>query len=194
MTQNSQYPGFVEIFYHTLWGQHSMEVCHHGWNYAGGSPESGEFNTWDDGVVEADVMINDFVDTLLPFFLPTTTFDTYTIYTMADEDADPTPVYAAALDLDGTSIETEWAKAVQTTFTFRTESFNIAKLVLLDTPSAAGFDKILSFGASVEALAILAELSDETNGWSARANSRINTLVQISYTLNETLRRSYRMN
>lgn len=190
---NSQFPGFVDIVYHSPYGVHHMEICHHGWDFSGGSPVSGNFNTWNDTQIEADLMINNLVDEMLPFWTGVVVLDQYTIYTLADPDAPPVPVYAAALGNAGTSIETEWLKAVQTTFSFRTTNFGVAKLVLLDTPSASGFDKILSFAASAEALAIFAELSSLDNGWQARDQGRINVLSQITFTLNEKLRREYNM-
>lgn len=193
MAINSQYPGFVDIAYHSLYAPHSMEQCHHGWNYSGGDPESGTFNTWDDGEVEADVMIRNLVDTLKVFHLPTTVFDFYTIYTLADPTADPVPVYAAALGVAGTSAETEWAKAVTTTLNFKTTDFFDAKIKMLDTPSASGFDPILSFDASPAALEVLEELANTGNGWSARHDSRINTLKTITFNLDQGLRKEYRM-
>jgi hypothetical protein len=194
MAPNSLYPAFVVIDYHSLWGAHKMTIPTRAWDYSGGTPASGAFADWEEGQKEADVMVNDLVDELAPFFLATTTFDLYTIYTMASATAAPTPVYSAALGIDGTSIETEQAKGVQTTFTFRTDLFGIFKLVLLDAPAAAGFDRILSFDASPAALAVLGEVSALANAWAGRDGGRPNTLVQIAYTLNEKLRREYNMN
>lgn len=193
MAENSQYPGFVKIDYHSTYAPHSMEICHHGWNYSGGAPESGTFNTWTAGEIEADVMINALITALKVFVLASTVFDFYTIYTMEDEDADPAPVYAASLGVVGTSVETEWSKAVSTTFNLKTTDFFDAKIVLLDTPSASGFDKILSFDASPEAEEILETLADEANGWSARHNSRISTLKSVTFNLDQGLRHQYRM-
>jgi hypothetical protein len=193
MAENSQYPGFVKIDYHSAYAPHSMEICHNGWNYSGGSPESGTFNAWDSSEIEADVMINALVDTLADFHLATTVYDFYTIYTMEDEDADPVPVYANTLGVAGESTETEWAKAISTTFNIKTVSFADMKIVLLDTPSASGFDKILSFDASVAALDVMDQLTAETNAWSGRANSRPGTLKSITFNLDQALRHQYRM-
>lgn len=194
MTPHSLYPAYVVIDYHSAWGTHKMTIPTRAWDYSGGTPASGAFSNWEEGQVEAHTMISALVADLVPFFLPTTTFDLYTIYTMANETALPTPVYSAALGVDGTSVETEWARGVQTTFSFRTDLFGTFKLVLLDAPSAAGFDKILSFDASPAALAILAEVSNLSNAWAGRDGGRPNTLVQIAYTMNEKLRREYNMN
>jgi hypothetical protein len=168
-------------------------LCHHGWNYDGGVTPGGTINTWNGGVIPAIDMIEDLIALFVPFFLPSYNFDFYTIYTMASPTAEPVPVFTDSLNNPGTSIETEWAKAVQTTFSFGTEAFGQAKLIFLDAPAAAGFDKILSFGASAEALAILDMLKDEDRGWQARDQSRITVLKQITYTLNEKLRREFNM-
>lgn len=194
MAENSLYPAFVRINYHSPYGVHTMTIPTLGWDYSGGTPLGGIFAAWDASDREAVDMISDFVNLIKPFFLATTTFDNFTIYTMASAEADPTPVFAGELAIDGTSVETEWAKAVQMTWTFRTSLFGIFKLVFLDVPSASGFDKILSFGASPEAEAVRDYLAADTNGFAGRDGGQVSVLDQISFTLNEKLRREYHMN
>lgn len=194
MTPHSLFPAHVKILYHSEYGQHVMTLPTLEWLSSPDTGGSGSFRDWLGGDTDAHTMIEDLVTLFLPFFKPATVFDMYTVYTMADEDAIPMPVASQALALDGTSVQTAWHKAVQTTFTFRTDNFGIAKLVFLDAPSGGLFDRILGFDGSAEALAILAELSDDTKGWSGRDNGKPNALTQIAYTLNEKLRRQYSMN
>lgn len=190
---NSRYPGFVEIVSHSPYGVHTQEICHHGWDYSGGTPPGGVFNTWNGGTQDAVTMVEDLISVLIPFYLPSYNFDMYTVYTMADPDADPTPVWSDSLNNPGSSVNTNQAKAVQTTFSFGTEAFGQAKLIMLDAPTGTDFEKVLSFAASPEAIAILDMLKDPDRGWQARDGSRITILKQISYTLNEKLRREYNM-
>lgn len=191
---NSLFPAFVNIDYHSAFGAHSMTLPTKVYTGPDGLNPSGTFLAWNSTARDADDMINDLVDLFLPFFKPDTTFDAYTIYTLAEPGAPPQPEYAAALGLDGTSVQTAWSKAVQTTFSFRTDLFGQMKLVFLDAPNNNLWDKISQFDTSPEALAILAELSNSANAWSARDNGKPTVLTQIAYTLNEKLRREYNMN
>jgi hypothetical protein len=194
MAANSLYPSFVKIDYHSVYSVHSMTIPTLQWDDETSVGGKGQFMSHAGTPTDADAMIKDLIDLIKVFFLATTSFDAYTIYVMDTPTSVPLPVAANSLGVAGTSVETEWAKAVQTTFTIRTALFGVMKLVLLDAPAAAGFDRIASFDASPEAEAIVDELSDVTNGWAGRDGGRPNTLVQIAYTLNEKLRREYHMN
>lgn len=193
MAQNSLFPAFVKVDYHTLYGVHSMVLPTLEW-----VPDSalvaGKFNSWDASAANADDMIQALVALFAPFFLATTTFDLYTIYTLASAGAKPLPVASAPLDIDGSSVSTSWSKAVQKTLTYRTTEFGVLKHVFLDCPSGNNFDRVNAFGAAADVLAILDELSNEGNAWSARDNGRPTSIMQQSTTLNEALRKQYRMN
>jgi hypothetical protein len=189
---NSLYPAYVKLDYHSAYGLHSAILPTRAWSP--GSPgSSGTFDSWNSTPVVAATMIAAMVDLIKPFYLATAGFDLYTIYTLEDEFSPAHPRFSDELTDVGTSTETEWAKAVQTTFSMRTDLFGIAKLVLLDAPAAGGFDRITSFGASPEAQAIVDEFADPDNAWAGRDGGRIDNLIKITYTLNEKLRKEYRM-
>ena len=194
MALHSLFPAYVQIDYHSPWGAHKMTLPTRTWDdtiVAGGH---GAFLSWTEDPVDADDMIKDLVNVLKPFWMPESFFDQYTIYAFADEDSEPVPVTANSLGIEGTEPNDNWAKAVQTTFSIRTADFGQIKLVFLDAPQPASFDKILSFDASPEAIAVMDELSNDEKAWSGRDNARPMQLVQIAYTLNEKLRREYNMN
>lgn len=194
MAENSLFPSFFKLDYHSPWGAHSMTIPTRQWDdvvIAGGH---GAFLDWTDNPRDADDMIKDFVALIAPFWMPDSFFDQYTIYVMDDPDSTPFPVTANSLGTEGTEPNANWAKAVQTTFSFRTADFGQFKLVFLDAPQPASFDKILSFDASPAALAIEAFVSDVENAFSGRDGARPANLVQIAYTLNEKLRKEYNMN
>jgi hypothetical protein len=193
VTPNSLYPAYVDMQYHSAFGTHHMIIPTLNWNDDAATGGAGSFDAWDSSVAAADSMINSLVDLFAPFFKADTHFDLYTIYTLADAEATPQPRVSKALTQVGTSISTSWSKAVETTFTFRTDTFGIRRLVFLDAPSGNLFDKINQFSTSPEAVDIRDALADEGNGWSARDNGRPETLVQITYTLNDKLRREYGM-
>jgi len=191
---NSLFPAFVVIEYHSAFGHHKMTIPTKVYTGSGVGFPAGSFLAWDSSNRDADEMINDLVELLAPFWKVDTTFDSYTIYSMADPEAAPLPEYAAALGIPGSNAGTYWSKAVQTTFSFRTDLFGQFKLVMLDAPAPVSFDRIDTFSTSPEAIAIRDELALSSNAWSARDNGKPITLVQIAYTLNEKLRREYDMN
>lgn len=194
MTANSLYPSYVKIDYHSIWGTHVMTVPCKQWSGVTSPGGKGQFDSWSGSPKDADDMIKDYVDLLAPFWLASSSFDMYTIYNMSAPDATPDPVAANSLGVAGTSVSVYWAKAVQTTFTIRTDGFGIMRVVMLDAPNPNSFDRIASFSASPEALALVAALANSANGWAGRDGTKPGTLSQIAYTLNEKLRREYNMN
>jgi hypothetical protein len=154
---------------------------------------TGEFESWSGGGIDADDMVNDLVDLFAPFFKPHVSFDSYAIYTLADAEATPVPRAAKQLTQVGTQAGTYWDKAVETTFMFRTDLFGIRRLTFLDAMAPSSFDKIDTFSTSPEAIAIRDQLADDSQAWSARDNGKPVILSQITYTLNEKLRKEYGM-
>jgi len=74
-------------------------------------------------------------------------------------------------------------------------NFKPFKLVMLDTPLApSGFQKLTDFTGLTDVLALETFVEGGANVISSRQNGRPSHLVQIAYTLNEKLRREYRMN
>lgn len=192
--ENSLSPAFVKIDYHSAFGSHTMTIPTKDWNASPSVGGAGAFDDYVGGTVDADAMINALVDLFLPFFKADTTFDVYTIYTQASPTDPAFPVASKAIGSVGTNATTTWSKAVQTTFSIRTDSFGQMKIVFLDAPSGGVFDKVSTFGASPEAVAVMAELADIANGWAGRDGGKPGVLTQIAYTLNEKLRREYNMN
>ena len=193
MAPNSLFPAYVLLQYTTAYSTHFMTLPTLAWNDEVSVGDAGRFDVWAGGSVDADEMVNDLVDLFAPFFLATTSFDLYTIYTLADAEATPQPRIAKQLTQVGTSTSVYWAKAVETTFMFRTDLFGIRRLVFLDSPVPNSFDKISTFDASPEAIAIRDQFADDGQGWSARDNGKPTILTQITYTLNEKLRKEYGM-
>jgi hypothetical protein len=127
------------------------------------------------------------------FFNPNITFDSYIVWNYPSVEANPQPVKSKTLGIAGTGTGGGWYKAVQATWSIRAANFSEMKLVFLDANSADDYDKIENFVGLTAVTAVMAILSADTNGWSSRGNSKPTTLTQITYTLNEKLRRSYRM-
>lgn len=189
--QNSLYPAFFEINYVSAHGAHKMRcptvpyVAENGAQYdlrGAASP------------VPTGTAISDFVNVVKPFFLNSTTFVDYTLFGMSAPDAVPTPVKSGTLNVSGTlSPDGKANKAVQMTTTFRTETFGIFKLVFLDVP-VVNFERVVSIADWADMTALVTYVTAEVSFLSGRDGGRPATFLQVSKTLNERLRRSYRMN
>jgi len=144
--------------------------------------------------VNVDTAINDFVDLLRPLFKSTYHWSSYTVFEQAGVGDEPVPVWSAALTQVGTSAETREDKAWQQTFTFRATDFTLYKLVLLDSPPAYGSERQVNISTNVNYEALRAYIVANETWIASRGGGRPNTFLQLSSTLNEKLRRSYRMN
>lgn len=193
--ENSLSPAFVRIDYTSAWGPHSMTI-----------PSVDVEPTTIGGSIyqfilrgaalpaQVDSAVEDFVDVIKTFFEPTTTFVSYTLFTQAGVDATPVPVEAGNLNVVGTGGATTWDKAVQWTITWRTDAFGIFKLVFLDSLSNNDFNPIRTVVGDAALVALDDYITADVTWVAGRDGGRPNTFLQVAKTLNEKLRRAYRMN
>jgi len=190
---NNLYPSFVQIKYHSAYGNHAMTLPTLRWN-ADELGDPGTFDTHDGMGIAADTMIEALAATLLPFYPDTVIFDGYTIFN-APVLSTPlvfNPVYAASLALEGTDATPDGVdKAVQYTIGYRTTLFGRSQIVLLDKPAGNTWGNVTTPDAAT--LALTAEFTAATNGWAGRDNGRPFTFTNISISLNKRLRRKYGM-
>jgi len=183
---NSLAPSFVKILYHSNAGPHTMEIPTLQWTVGG------VFATWAGGTTDAATMINDLVVLLLPFFASDTEFESALIYNVPSPGADPQPVDNIAFTgMVGSASSPGWTTAVQGTFSIRTTLFGLFKITMLDMASGNSFAPSTTLGGA--ALDLFNELADDTNGWSGRDNGQPNVFIKFTKTLNEKLRRAYRL-
>lgn len=194
MAENALSPAFVKLNYHSLYSTHVQIIPSVPYLLPDVGNITGRFQLRGAALpTPAGDAIEDFVNLQMPFFPESVVFDNYTIFTQADEDAPPTPQYAGNLGISGTNDDAGWSKAVQATWTFRTTAFGLFKLVMLDMASANDFNPVVA--PSDAAYTDLIAYITSTNSWlSGRDDERPSTFLQISKTLNEKLRRSYKMN
>lgn len=197
MTVNSLSPAFVRINYQSAFGPHTMTI-------PSVPVDDGLLVDADSGnwafvlrgaelPVGVDGAINDFVNLIKVNFPTGVTFIDYVVYQQpAPEDA-PYPVWSNTLAIVGTGGAGIWSKATQETWTFRADDFTTYKLVLLDY-SAGSFDKITAISGIPSLEAIRAYIVAPETWIASRGGGRPNTFLQIAQTLNEKLRRAYRMN
>lgn len=191
MAENSLYPAFFRLFSKSEFGYH---VSTHPMNeYTPVAGAFGTFKNWIDGNVAANTEISGFVDLLLPFFTGDTEYLYAIVYDMEDENATPRPrVTVPFTGKTGTSV-TAAVPASQSTYTFRTTNFGLAKLVLLDAPVTTDFQPITSLASAPDMQDVLDYISDDEHCFRGRDQGRITTFVRATFKLNDELRKQYRL-
>lgn len=190
---NNLYPSFVQVKYHSAYGNHTMTLPTLRWN-ADELGLPGTFDTHDAAGIAADVMVEALVDTFLGFYPDTVIFDSYTIFN-APTLSMPlvfNPVYAASLAQAGADdTPTGVDKAVQYTIGYRTTTFGRSQIVFLDIPAGNTWGNVTTPNAAVDA--VTAEWTAASNGWAGRDNGRPFTFTNITISHNKRLRRKYGM-
>lgn len=187
---NSLYPSFVQIAYHSVYAPHIATIPTLQW-----TPDSGYglFETHAGSTIAADDMVEQLIDVLLPFYPSTVGFDSFTIFTMDTPTSPAIPrafKTSAEVGSNGTPGNT---KAVQGTWTFKTELGGISKIVLLDVGNNNSFEKVTQATVGVAGQAFIDEFTSDANGWAGRDGGQPVFFLQLAYTLNEKLRRNYYM-
>ncbi len=194
MTEFGLYPAYVRLDYASAYAPHTRLLPTLAWVQSSITGTMGSYISWSGVPRDAEDMIDDLVAKMKPFDDPTTTYNLATIYVVDAVTNQAVPQVFKSLAVVGTSAAAGVRKAVQSTFNFRTVALNAFKVVFLDSPHGTGqFDKALPTTFSADAIALEAELGNTGNAWSARDNSKPNGLVSVTYTLNEALRKQYRM-
>lgn len=144
--------------------------------------------------IDAEVMINAFVDVLKAQHKSTTVFDLATVYTQANPTGQAIPRASAALTQVGTNVAAGPDKATQMTLNGRTTNFNPFKLVLLDVPmGTSNFNKITPGSFTTPIANIFLEYALTANAWCGRDDGQPSFPISATLTLNERLRKEYRM-
>ena len=190
---NSLFPAFVRLFYHTAFGQHTMTLPTKEWDFSLGTNGKGGYINWGGSDVDAQDMVEAIVDELKDFQPASCIFDSAIIYNLADETAPALPRVSIDLGTSGVAVTSD-VPASQSTMTARTGSFGIAKLVWFDATPSTDFLPQRSLPVSGQPLDLWNVWSSLSWAWSGRDNAKPEQFIQVSYTLNEALRRQYRLN
>lgn len=187
---NSLSPAFVKINYVSEYAPHTLTIPTTAYDI-----ETESFNGHNGAPDRpAAVAVNSFVDLISAAFKPTTVFTDFTVFTKADPEAPSLPRLSGPLGLVGLSAVAGTAKATQWTWTWRTSFFGLSKLVFLDVPNAGSFEKYTNI-SNIPSYDAIHDYWTDPAGWiSGRDGGVPTTFLQIAVTLNEKLRRSYRMN
>jgi hypothetical protein len=185
-------PSFVVFDYKTPYSTHKMTVPTREWNAGIGTAGKGGYLTWNEDPRDADDMLKDFVTVIAGMYNDTTTFNHYTIFTFPTGETFSIPVAENALTIDGSGTITGWDEAVQRTYMIRDTSVRaFSRLVLLDAGTDNNFGKYTTL--TTPEAQIIAEITDPDNAWSSRQGNRPNSFKNLTITLNEKLRREYKL-
>lgn len=191
MAANSLYPAFFRLFSQSAFAPHVS--THPTLAYTPVSGEDGTFENWESDNIDAGEMIEDFVDLLLPFYDATTEFLTAIIFTQGSAEAEPQPRRTISFTgKTGTSIAAV-VPASMSQYTFRTDNFGLAKIVMLDAPVTTNFLPITSLSASVALGDLFDFLTDTTKAMAGRDNGRIDAFIRGTFKINDELRHQYRL-
>ena len=183
-------PAFVKVNYHSALGTHVSIIPTLSWN---AGADQGDFATHAGGITAADDMIQDLATAVSGILPDTASIDNYVIYSQPDPDDLPVPVASNAIGIAGLDATPGWWQAVQVTMTFRTSNFGVMKLVTLDAATNNDFSKTTVVPGSGVLFTVFGLLSDASLGWAGRDNGRPMNLISQTITLNEKLRRAYRL-
>jgi len=184
-------PAYVQIAYHSGFGQHMMTLPTRELTTTGlGDP--GSYEAWDFSTIAADVMVEALIDELGLAVPSSIIFDNYTIFRKPTTLDDAQPVFTKTYPVTGAETGlTGQARAVQVTLSFRTEGFGQARLVVLDRPVNGNFGSFIDPTGDFED--VIAEFTAVTNAWSGRDGFRPAAYTNTSISLNKRLRRKYGM-
>jgi len=194
MAPGSLFPCSVAINYSNSYGRHKMTIPLNEWSPVSGGHIAGTNLAWDETQVDTDTMINGLVD-LLKVFQPTDcTFTDYTISTYASFTDPGVPKVSKPI-VTGVGTGGAVIPATQATYNFKTTGFKPFKIVLLDTRVSSDFGPLKSLvsPANDDEIALRDFIIDDANAFMGRQNEQPAVLTQVTYTLNEKLRKSYRL-
>jgi hypothetical protein len=192
MAINALSPAFVRIFYQSDIGAHIMTRPTRAWT---GTPWEtiGTYTAWDETTVDADVMIEDFIDLMLPVFTPEVEFTRYMIFTQATPTSEPLAVYAKNLTGKvGTQVTAAQYHAYAKTYSYLSSGGGAAKLVLLDVPTGGVVSKSTVIPGGAEGTLVNYMMAD-THAFAARDDDKIVAFLSVSNDVNDALQRKYRI-
>lgn len=191
--ENSLSPAFVKINYQSIYAPHSMTIPSVPLIAAvGEAPPYFDLRGLEIDV-NADTAIRDFVNVIKTQFPVSTNFVDYVLYSQPGVGDTPLPVWSASLNIAGAGVDGDTHKATQRTFSWRATDFTLFKLVMLDVGVAGNYDKTTSLTGDPAKIAIDDYVTANETWIASRGGGRPSTFLSFTETLNEKLRRSYRM-
>lgn len=191
----SQLPGpvFLKIEYTSPYAPHVMiRPLRDAWVDSGDI--LGLITPWSNASnIDVNDMVTAFLTDMADLFNDTMTFDAVTLYTQPDPDLPATPQASVATVIPGTRSAVPNDKATEVSLAFRDTEFHNAKIVMLDQPVGNDFSRHTPFNVNAIYAPTIAHFVSDDEAWASRRGFRPGQFTQQTATLNEKLRRAYRM-
>lgn len=189
---NSVSPAFLLLEYHSEYSPHVMKIPIRGIENPTADAADLTAEAWDLSSRNIDLMVEDLVDELVPRFPTTVEFDRWSAWSQPLPADEPLFIGSAGITGVGTAATPGWFKASQETISMRDTGGNLVKVTLMDFASGNNWDAYTN-ATTIGVSAIVGEMVALTNAWMSRANLRPSNFIRRTATLNEALRRAYRM-
>lgn len=191
---NSLAPGFIQIDYHRSTFVHRMTIPTRVPLGIGDPITDVQYTTWGGGDVLASDMITDITNLMAALLTTESSFDSYSVFSQTDPEL-PVFLFAASISVPGlvTPVGDAQTAATQSTYMFRdTGNFKL-KIVLMEAQLEVFTPKrgLASLGTDETLFANY--ILGDTHAWQSRAGLRPVVCKGATYTLNEKLRRSERL-
>lgn len=194
MTGHTLWPASITIDYNSNWGAHKMTLPIREWSPVSSGHISGTATDWNDTQADVDDFVNDFVDKLLPFFYTDTDFTAYTVHTYSSVNAPARPQVAQTLT-GKTGTGASYNPGTQATFNFKTIGFFPFKVVMLDVAAGSQYLPVSAFPSPAydTTIALRDFVLADASIFQGRDGTQVASLVKVTYTINEQLRKSYKL-
>lgn len=189
---NPLYPAYTQIEYHSAYGFHNMLIPNTAPDDVTGAPLDLTLQAWDTSSRNWSDMVLDLITEIVPRFPAEAEFDRATLWTLDTPTSLPFYRGSFAIGAIGTAAVPGWSMATQETISMRDANGKLLKLVLLDFATGDDFGRYTN-ATTIGVNLIVGQLSLSSNAWSSRQNGQPSTFLARTATLNEKLRREYRL-
>ncbi len=194
MATNSLYPSFVQIHYRSAYGKHVQTIQTRQWSAGVGSHGFGGYTTWGGSSMDADSMVNGFINAIVPFASDAISWDECIVYNYpAPLPALPNPVAVFPLTQVGVLTDVPAAEALQMTLNFFDASFNQCKIVLLDLDVTGSFKPEAYAGLTTLKKNFVDYYLSDVHAFASRADVRPTVFRQCVWKYNDKLRKEYHL-
>jgi len=185
-------PAFVLIEYHSAFGPHVMKIPITGIQNIGEIATALTAEAWDLSSRGIGDMVDELVIDMVPRFPATSEFDRWSVWSQPDPEDEPLFCGSATIAAVGTAATPGWSQATQETISIRDTGGNLFKITLMDFASGNDFAAYTN-AATIGVSGIVTDVTNMTNAWMSQKNLRPDNFIRRTATLNEALRRSYRL-
>jgi len=195
MTVHSPAPAALVIRGHSPYGSHTAYYWTKEWNPVPLVPGNllGSYTSWLSLPVDGEVMADELVAKLAPFYHATYTIDSAQVVTIDPLDPIQIPRAIKAYGTPGTEVDAGLDKATQILFMLRDTAYNMAKVMLLDCVISGNFLPLTDITGSAESLALVGVFASDSWAFTSKADLKIASFQKVTYKHNDALRKKYDM-